>query len=133
MREHDIDRHSRWTDVKKRIDSDSRYRAVDSSLLREDYFLDYCKILRAEKDEKKKSKDKERDRKDKKDKKSDKDRGKDEKRRDSKDSSSKADKHDKDNEDQVCAKFISSTDTLTPIFMKLFPIGGWRTSSNIGR
>lgn len=98
MREHsDIDRHSRWTDVKKRIDSDSRYRAVDS-LLRQDYFLDYCKIL---KDEKKKGKDKERDRKDKKDKKSDKDKGKDDKRRDSKDSSSKTDKHDKDNDDQV--------------------------------
>lgn len=97
LREHDIDRHSRWTDVKKRIDSDSRYRAVDSSLLREDYFLDYCKIL---KDEKKKGKDKDRDRKDKKDKKSDKDRGKDEKRRDSKDSSSKAEKPDKDNDDQ---------------------------------
>ncbi len=101
LREHpDIDRHSRWTDVKKRIDFDSRYRAVDSSLLREDFFLDYCKIL---KDEKKKGKDKDRDRKDKKDKsKGDKDKGKDEKRRDSRDSSSKADKHDnKDSEDQV--------------------------------
>lgn len=105
MREHpDIDRHSRWTDVKKRIDSDSRYRAVDSSLLREDYFLDYCKIL---KDEKKKGKDKERDRKDKKDKKGDKDKGKDDKRRDSKDSNSKVDKHDKDkDEDQVCFVYL---------------------------
>lgn len=65
LREHsEIDRHSRWNDIKKRIDHDSRYRAVESSLLREDYFIEYCKIL---KEERRKQKDKERDRKDRKD------------------------------------------------------------------
>lgn len=63
----DIDRHCRWPDVKKKIESDSRYRAVDSSILREDYFLEYCKIM---KEEKKRMRDRERDRKEK-DKKSD--------------------------------------------------------------
>lgn len=64
LREHsEIDRHSRWPDVKKKIDTDSRYRAVDSSIIREDYFHDFCKIL---KDEKKRAKEKDRERKDKK-------------------------------------------------------------------
>lgn len=64
LREHsDIDRHCRWIDVKKKVDSDSRYRAVDNSMLREDYFHDYCKML---KDEKKRIKEKERERKEKK-------------------------------------------------------------------
>lgn len=64
LREHsEIDRHSRWPDVKKKIDMESRYRAVDSSILREDYFHDFCKIL---KDEKKRAKEKDRERKDKK-------------------------------------------------------------------
>lgn len=52
LRENDIDRHQRWSDVKKKIDDkDSRYKAVGDSITREDYFHDYCKML---KDEKKK-------------------------------------------------------------------------------
>lgn len=52
LRENDIDRHQRWSDVKKKIDEkDSRYKAVGDSITREDYFHDYCKML---KDEKKK-------------------------------------------------------------------------------
>lgn len=59
LREHpDIDRHSRWSDVKKKIDSDPRYKAVDSSGMREDWFREYCKIL---KDEKRRAKEKERE------------------------------------------------------------------------
>lgn len=59
LREHpDIDRHSRWSDVKKKVDSDPRYKAVDSSGLREDWFREYCKIL---KDEKRRAKEKERE------------------------------------------------------------------------
>jgi transcription elongation regulator 1 len=39
LREHaDIDRHSRWSDVKKRLDMDPRYKAVESSSAREDWF-----------------------------------------------------------------------------------------------
>ena len=41
----DIDRHSRWSDVKRKIDSDTRYKAVDSSSRREDWFKDYVRNL----------------------------------------------------------------------------------------
>lgn len=41
----EIDRQSKWSDVKKKIDSDSRYKAVDSSSRREDWFRDYVKTL----------------------------------------------------------------------------------------
>ena len=41
----DLDRHSRWSETKKKIDSDSRYKAVDSSTRREDWFRDYVKTL----------------------------------------------------------------------------------------
>lgn len=40
-----IDRHSRWSDIKKKINSDPRYEAVDSSSRREDWFKDYIKTL----------------------------------------------------------------------------------------
>lgn len=64
LREHTtIDRHSRWQDVKKRLDTDARYRQVENSMQREDYFIEYCKIL---KDERRKAKEKERERKEKK-------------------------------------------------------------------
>lgn len=56
----DVDRHSRWGDVKKKLDSDPRYKAVDSSTTREDWFREHIKHL---KDERKREKDKkERDR-----------------------------------------------------------------------
>uniref|UniRef100_A0A069DXB0 Putative transcription factor n=1 Tax=Panstrongylus megistus TaxID=65343 RepID=A0A069DXB0_9HEMI len=56
----DVDRHSRWGEVKKKLDSDPRYKAVDSSTTREDWFREYIKHL---KDERKREKDKkERDR-----------------------------------------------------------------------
>jgi len=41
----DLDRHSRWSDVKKKLDSDARYKAVDSSSRREDWFKDYIRTL----------------------------------------------------------------------------------------
>ena len=49
-------RHSRWSDVKKKLDSDSRYKNVDSSGLREDYFLDFIHDLKDEHKKKKKDK-----------------------------------------------------------------------------
>lgn len=71
----DIDRHSRWSEIKRKIDSDSRYKAVDSSSRREDWFKDYVRKLEDKRDkDKDKDKDKERDR----DKDRDKDREKDE-------------------------------------------------------
>lgn len=49
LREHsEIDRHSRWSDVKKKLDSDSRYKMVDSSSLREDYFREFIRLLKDE-------------------------------------------------------------------------------------
>ncbi len=61
-----IDRHSHWSEVKKSIDSDPRYKAVESSNQREDWFLDYVHDLkeehRREKDKKKKNKDRSRSR-----------------------------------------------------------------------
>lgn len=108
LREHnEITRHSRWPDVKKRIDSDSRYRAVDGSNLREDYFIEYCKIL---KEERRKQKDKDHDRKSRKDKHRDKDRRDKDGKKDKRDSSdrgrsteksSKTKESDKDDIDQV--------------------------------
>jgi transcription elongation regulator 1 len=67
----DIDRHSHWMDIKKKIDKDPRYSAISDSVLREDYFYDYIKIL---KDERKKKKAKKSDKKEKKKKSKDKDR-----------------------------------------------------------
>lgn len=59
LREHsDIDRHARWSDVKKKVDADPRYKAVEGGSTREDWFRDYCKML---KDEKKKAKEKDRE------------------------------------------------------------------------
>ncbi|XP_014259176.1 transcription elongation regulator 1-like isoform X1 [Cimex lectularius] len=56
----EVDRHSRWSEVKKKLDSDPRYKAVDSSMQREDWFREFIKHL---KDERKREKDrKERDR-----------------------------------------------------------------------
>merc|ERR1711994_835193 len=52
-----IDRHSHWSDVKKTIDKDERYLAVDSSSLREDWFYDFVQDL---KDEHKREKEKKR-------------------------------------------------------------------------
>ena len=52
-----IDRHSHWADIKKTIEKDERYLAVDSSSLREDWFYDYVQDL---KDEHKREKEKKR-------------------------------------------------------------------------
>lgn len=40
-----LSRSCHWTDVKKKIDSDARYKAVDSSTRREDWFRDYIRKL----------------------------------------------------------------------------------------
>ncbi|XP_023714864.1 transcription elongation regulator 1 isoform X3 [Cryptotermes secundus] len=72
LREHaDIDRHSRWGDVKKRLDMDPRYKAVESSSAREDWFREYVKAL---KEERKREKERDREKRDK-DKRESKDKG----------------------------------------------------------
>lgn len=45
LKETDIDSRSRWSETKKKIDSDPRYKAIDSSSRREDWFRDYVKTL----------------------------------------------------------------------------------------
>jgi Mg-chelatase subunit ChlI len=78
LREHsDVDRHSHWADVKRKVDSDARYKAVDSSGQREDWFREYCKML---KEEKKKAKEKDREHKRDKEKHKKKDKDKDKER-----------------------------------------------------
>ena len=57
-----LDRHSRWSETKKKMDSDPRYKAVDSSSRREDWFRDYVKHLKEEKRGKSRDKDRDRDR-----------------------------------------------------------------------
>ncbi|KAJ0169735.1 hypothetical protein K1T71_014341 [Dendrolimus kikuchii] len=76
LKEKTIDRHSRWIDVKKKVDSEARYKAVENSTLREDYFREYCKIIKEERKKEKDAKEKDREGRSKKDKK-DKDRDKD--------------------------------------------------------
>jgi transcription elongation regulator 1 len=40
-----LHRNSSWTETKKLIENDPRYKAIDSSTKREDYFRDHCKYL----------------------------------------------------------------------------------------
>ena len=58
-----IDHHAHWSDVKKRLDTDARYRAVDSSGQREDWFRDHVHDLKEERRrEKRKEKEKKKKR-----------------------------------------------------------------------
>lgn len=41
LKEADIDRHTRWSDVKRKFDSDPRYKIVESGVQREDWFRDF--------------------------------------------------------------------------------------------
>lgn len=60
LKEKSVDRRARWVDVKKKIDSDARYKAVESSTMREDYFREYCKIMKEERKKEKDGKEKEK-------------------------------------------------------------------------
>ncbi|KAK4470073.1 hypothetical protein MN116_005669 [Schistosoma mekongi] len=40
-----INRYTHWTDVKRKLDTDSRYKAVDSSSKREDWFREFIRKL----------------------------------------------------------------------------------------
>ena len=42
----DVNRDSRWRDVRPKIEHDPRYIAVDSNARREDWFRDYVRDLR---------------------------------------------------------------------------------------
>lgn len=58
----EIDRHSHWSDIKKIIQDDPRYLAVDSSSSREDWFADYLHELKEEHRNKKKDRSRSRSR-----------------------------------------------------------------------
>ncbi|XP_045505950.1 transcription elongation regulator 1-like isoform X2 [Colias croceus] len=116
LKDKNVDRHSRWIEVKKKIDLDVRYKAVEGSTLREDYFREYCKMVKEErKKDKEKEKEKEKDkdgkekdrerssRKDKKEKDRDKDKEKEkekEKDKDKEKEPKKDKKKDKSEEEQ---------------------------------
>lgn len=89
----EVDRHSRYSEVKKKLSSDPRYKAVDSSTTREDWFRDHIKHLKEER-----KKDKERDRRDRKDYKREEKREK-ESRKEDKEKDKEKDK-DKEEEDE---------------------------------
>ncbi|XP_045467294.1 transcription elongation regulator 1 isoform X2 [Harmonia axyridis] len=99
LREHsDIDRHSYWCDVKRKVDTDPRYKAVESSGQRDDWFREYCKMLKEEK-KKAKEKDKEHKREKEKHKKKDKDREREKDRhKDKEDKGKDKEKHKKEKE-----------------------------------
>ncbi|XP_028161001.1 splicing regulatory glutamine/lysine-rich protein 1-like [Ostrinia furnacalis] len=95
LKEKAVDRHARYPEVKKKIDSDARYKAVESSSVREDYFREYCKLVKEERKKEKDGKEKaERaDRSSKKDKKDkDRDKDKDKERASDKDGKKKKEK-----------------------------------------
>lgn len=60
----DVDRHSRWGEVKKKLDSDQRYKAVESGAQREDWFREFIKQLKDERKKEKDRRERERERKD---------------------------------------------------------------------
>lgn len=59
LKEADIDRHSRWSDVKRKVDNDPRYKIVESGVQREDWFRDYMIKI---KEERRRSRDRSRTR-----------------------------------------------------------------------
>lgn len=83
--------------MKKKLDADPRYKAVEGGSTREDWFRDYCKIL---KDEKKKAKEKDREHKKDKErhKKKDKDGGEKHSKEKASKSEDKAEKEDEKRE-----------------------------------
>ncbi|XP_068908784.1 transcription elongation regulator 1 isoform X1 [Tenebrio molitor] len=112
LREHsDVDRHSHWADVKRKVDSDARYKAVDSSGQREDWFREYCKMLKEEK-KKAKEKDREHKRDKEKHKKKDKDKDKERHSKDDKDKEKERDKEKskKDEDGEASNKEVEETE-----------------------
>ncbi|CAH2062516.1 unnamed protein product, partial [Iphiclides podalirius] len=94
LKEKSVGRHSRWAEAKKKIDTEPRYKAVEGSALREDYFREYCKQLKDERKKEKDGKEKERERGSSKKEKKDKDRDK-EKEKDGKEKKKKEKAGDK--------------------------------------
>jgi len=58
----EIDRHSHWADIKKIIQDDPRYEAIESSSQREDFFLDFVHELKDDHRSKKRSRSRSRHR-----------------------------------------------------------------------
>lgn len=58
LKEKAVDRHARWAEAKKKVDSEPRYKAVESSAMREDYFREYCRMVKEERKKEKDAKEK---------------------------------------------------------------------------
>lgn len=41
LKETEFDRHARWSDVKRKLEADNRYKAVDNGIQREDWFREH--------------------------------------------------------------------------------------------
>lgn len=82
-------------DIKKKLEQDSRYKAVGDSILREDYFYEYIKILKEERKKEKSKKAKKSEKKEKKKKSKDKDRSS------RNESSNSTAGHDKNNDEPI--------------------------------
>ncbi|XP_078586980.1 transcription elongation regulator 1-like isoform X1 [Branchiostoma floridae x Branchiostoma japonicum] len=61
LKEQNVDKYSRWSKVKDKVESDSRYKAVDSSHLREEWFKMYVET-KAKEEDAEKEREKERQR-----------------------------------------------------------------------
>ncbi|KAI8492876.1 transcription elongation regulator [Branchiostoma belcheri] len=61
LKEQNVDKYSRWSKVKDKVESDSRYKAVESSHLREEWFKMYVET-KAKEEDAEKEREKERQR-----------------------------------------------------------------------
>jgi len=96
-----VDRHSHWSDVRKALDTDSRYKAVESSSQKEDWFLDHIHDLKEDHRKEKEKKKRDRSRSPRKDDKS-------EKKKDKKRSRSRSRSREKSKKDKKKDKKRSS-------------------------
>ncbi|XP_026318353.1 transcription elongation regulator 1 isoform X2 [Hyposmocoma kahamanoa] len=101
LKEKAVDRHARWAEAKKKVDSEPRYKAVESSAMREDYFREYCRMVKEERKKEKDAKEKERDRsskKEKKDKEREKEKERDKEPKEKKKKDKSGEKHEEEDQ-----------------------------------
>ncbi|CAD5114244.1 DgyrCDS3385 [Dimorphilus gyrociliatus] len=60
LREENLDKHSKWSEVKKKIDTDHRYKAIESSSRKEDWFKDFIKTIKADSSEEEEEREREK-------------------------------------------------------------------------
>lgn len=100
-------------DVKNKLEKDAKYKAVGDSVLREDYFYEYIKMLKEERKKEKSKKSKKSDKKEKK-KKSNKDKD-----RSSKNESSTSDSKNNDDSEKTIQESSEKGDETKPTDMEI--------------